>query len=58
MFASVDKWPRIYEILTDSVPQPLEAREETDDVLAQYIDASSVALARCTISWAPTDRTP
>ncbi len=36
MFASLDKWPRIYEILAGGVPQPLDAQEETQEVLAAY----------------------
>ena len=37
MFAKPEDWPRLHETLTGSVPQPPQIREETPEVIEQYV---------------------
>ena len=37
MFAKPEDWPRLHETLTGSVPQPPQIREETPEVIDQYV---------------------
>lgn len=48
IFAPSEKWPRIYSCLTQGVPQPREATQETPDVIQSYLER--VGRNFCTLS--------